>query len=73
MWFTWTEIASLLGVSRMTIYRRRHEFGMLQDVREIRGARLHEVVREMRTELPDIGEVMMLGRLRSLGFRVSRD
>lgn len=27
--FTWTEAASLLGVSRMTIYRRRREFGML--------------------------------------------
>ena len=27
--FTWTEIAELLGVSLMTIYRRRREFGML--------------------------------------------
>ena len=29
--FTWTEIASLLGVSRMTLYRRRQEFGLLDD------------------------------------------
>ena len=29
--FTWTEIASLLGVSRMTVYRRRQEFGLLND------------------------------------------
>ena len=27
--FTWSDIASLLGVSRMTIYRRREEYGML--------------------------------------------
>ena len=30
--FNWTQIATLVGVSRMTIYRRRTEFGMLQDV-----------------------------------------
>ena len=29
--FSWTEIADLVGVSRMTIYRRRIEFGMLDD------------------------------------------
>ena len=27
--FTWSEISNLLGVSRMTVYRRRNEFGML--------------------------------------------
>ena len=26
--FSWTDIALLLGVSRMTLYRRRQEFGM---------------------------------------------
>ena len=30
--FTWTEISKLLGVSRMTIYRRRGEFIVLQEV-----------------------------------------
>ena len=29
--FTWTEIASLLGVSRMMVYRRRQEYGLLDD------------------------------------------
>ena len=29
--FSWTEIADLVGVSCMTIYRRRIEFGMLDD------------------------------------------
>ena len=29
--FTWTEIAKLLGVLGMTVYRRRAEFGMLND------------------------------------------
>ena len=30
--FGWSRIAALLGVSRMTIYRRRSEFGMLDDI-----------------------------------------
>ena len=29
MSFSWTEITTLIGVSRMTIYRRHDEFGML--------------------------------------------
>ena len=30
MGFTWVEIANLLGVSRMTIVRRRREFGQVE-------------------------------------------
>ena len=29
--FTWDTIASMLGVSRMTIYRRRQEYGLLNE------------------------------------------
>ena len=32
MGFTWVEIANLLGVSRMTIFRRRREFGQVKSV-----------------------------------------
>ena len=32
MGFTWVEIADLLGVSRMTIFRRRREFGLVETV-----------------------------------------
>ena len=31
--FNWTQIAAILGVSRMTVYRRRREFGMLDEPR----------------------------------------
>ena len=34
--FTWSQIAALLGVSRMTIYRRREEFHMFTDISEQR-------------------------------------
>ena len=33
--FTWIEIASLLGISRMTLYRRRQEFGLMEDPRTV--------------------------------------
>ena len=36
--FTWTEIASLLGVLRMTMFRQRQEFGLLSD------AELHNII-----------------------------
>ena len=29
--FSWTEIAHLLGVSRMTVYRRRVEYGLMEE------------------------------------------
>ena len=32
MGFTWVDIANLLGVSRMTIFRRRREFGQVESV-----------------------------------------
>jgi len=31
MCFTWSEIAQLIGVCRMTIYTRYEEFGMLEE------------------------------------------
>ena len=34
--FNWSQIAALLGVSRMTIYRRRADFAMLGDTSEQR-------------------------------------
>ena len=71
--FTWTEIASLLGVSRMTIYRRRLEYGMLHQGRPISDSDLRDLIREMRIDFPEMGEVMVLGRLRSLGIIVTRD
>ncbi len=33
--FTWSDMASVIGVSRMTIYRRRLEYGMLDDPSEL--------------------------------------
>lgn len=71
--FTWKKIASMLSISRMTLYRRRVEFGMVHHGRDIRDGYLVLLVQEMRSEFPEMGEVMVLGRLQSLGYSVIRD
>jgi len=71
--FTWTQIAKMLGISRMTLYRRRAEFGMLHQGQPIRDGELLRLLREMRLEFPEMGEVMVLGRFRALGYNVNRE
>ena len=71
--FSWKDIASLLGVSRMTIFRRRQEFGMLEEPsRTLDQHELRTVLVHMRRELPQLGEKMVIGRLRSMGYHITR-
>lgn len=72
--FTWPQIAQLLGVSRMTIFRRRVEYGLLADTSSsISDAELESTIRTLRHDHPEIGEVMAWGNLRAAGIRVSRE
>ena len=74
MSFSWTQIAQILGVSQMTIYRRRVEYGMLNYVsRNITDEELRVIVDQIRRDLPTLGETMMWGHLRSMGFRIARE
>ena len=71
--FTWVEIAALLRVSRMTVYRRRVEYDMVEDPRIVPDdSELRRLVEQTRQELPYLGEVMVMGRLRALGYYVTR-
>ena len=71
--FTWSDIASLLGVSRMTIYRRRQEYDLLEDPQHVLDdGELDIVLRDMRMQHPEMGTIMALGSLRSVGYEVSR-
>ena len=73
MSFTWVQISEILGVSYMTIYRLRREYGMMENPgRNITDRELHEVLRQMRQELPALGQTLVWGRLRSVGFRITR-
>ena len=70
--FNWTQIAAILGVSRMTVYRRRREFGMLDEPRtNISDGELLVFVEDVRRSEPESGEVIVMGELRSHGYRVT--
>ena len=72
MGFSWTEIACLLGVSCMMVYRRRQELGMTTDeLLPISDELLERELTEMRRHHPHYGETLAFGHLRSKGYRVS--
>ena len=74
MSFSWVQIAQILGVSRMTIYRRRVEFGLLIDPStSIADSDLKSIIISLRNEFPEIGESIAWGHLRSMKIRVSRE
>lgn len=69
--FSWSAIAALLGVSRMTIYRRREEYGLLRDPQNtVSDQDLVTILSHLRQEHPNIGETMVIGHLRAMGYRV---
>lgn len=72
--FTCTEIAVILGVSRMTLYRRRVEYGMMEDDPSelLTDSQLEKKLQEVRQTYPTFGETMAMGHLRSLGYHVTR-
>ena len=73
--FSWSHIAELLGVSRMTIYRRRRDFGILDENidRPMNDDELRGFIGQVREEIPSAGESLIIGRIQSMGYRVPRD
>ena len=72
MFFSWVQISEILGVSSMAIYRRRQEYGMLNTPTEILSdTELCIIVHCIQAEFPRLGQTMVWGRLRSMGFRVT--
>ena len=71
--FSWTAIADMLKVTCMTIYRRRVKYGLLDESHSsISDQELTERVQEILVQHPQVGQTFVLGRLRSLGYRVTR-
>lgn len=73
--FSWSEVSRILGVSRMTVYRRRRDLGIvdsLQTSRQITDTDLRAYLQQLRRDMPHIGETLVIGRLRSLGYSVTR-
>lgn len=73
--FSWTQIAELLGVSRMTVYRRRRDLGMVdfdEATRNVSDNELQRLLQVMRQEMPNLGEALVIGQLHAMGYAVSR-
>ena len=71
--FSWTKIASVLGVSRQTLYRRLEEFDISTDkFSDMSQTELDEVVRDIKKEHPHCGEIMLQGLLIHQGIKVPR-
>ena len=72
--FSWTQIAQLLGVSRVTLFRRRRELGIDDSdiLRSMDDNELCSFVSQVREEFPTIGESLVIARIHSAGYHVSR-
>lgn len=71
--YTWTKIATMVGVSRATLYRRLQEAGILpDDYTALTNAELDETIRSIKQDHPNDGEKLMQGHLRRMGIRVPR-
>ena len=74
LFFSWTAIAGVLMVSRTTMYRRRVEFGLLVEPQSsITDQELIRIVQHLSVQHPQVGQSFICGRLRSLGYRVTRE
>jgi len=72
--FSWTNISLLLGVSRMTVYRRRIEYDLLSEpTNPLNDDALKDLLREIKRGHPNLGQTMILGLIRAQGYYVSRE
>jgi hypothetical protein len=72
--FKWKQIANLIGVSVCTLHRRRQEYnvGEILQFTMISDEELCSQLTEIKKELPDVGERMIVGILPSKGLLVQR-
>jgi hypothetical protein len=73
--FNWSQIAEIFNVSAKTIYRRRKEFNIPDDLANymnITDEQLDNIVKDLRAEHPFFGQVLLMGSIRSLGIRIPR-
>ena len=75
-WFTWTDVARILGLSTRTLSRRRQELGMpvghASNLSQISDDGLDDLVRDILTLTPQSGIGLIRGALQSRGWRVQR-
>ena len=68
----WTSIATCLGISDQTLYRRRIEFGVENNFTEITNEELDRQIQETLNLTPYSGEIYVRGSLKGRGINVQR-
>ena len=72
--FSWTSISQMLMVSRMTVYRRRVQYGLLDEPNSrINDENLKALVQQVTIQHPHVGQSFVWGHMRSLGYKVTRE
>ena len=72
--YSWTKIASILGISRSTLYRRLEEFNIDSNAyTDITESQLDELLRDVKCTNPNAGEVIVKGILMNRGIKVTRE
>lgn len=69
--YKWTKIASLMKISRATLYRKLKQYNILSYT-EISENELDELMQYIKIDHPHDGEVMMQGHLLSLNVKIRR-
>ena len=71
--YSWTKIGRILGISRKTLYRRLEKFGISHDdYTPLSSSELDEVVKSIKMDFPNDGEVMLQAHMLRLGYKVPR-
>ena len=73
MHFSWSDIAKLLGISLSSITRKREQWSMNEETSQwsqIFEEELENMVKEIRTLTPNIGECRLVGAIRCGHIRV---
>ena len=71
--YSWTKIASIIDISRSTLYRKLAESGIsTNDYSNLSPNQLDDIIKTIKKAHPTDGEVLMKGHLLSCGIRVKR-
>lgn len=71
--YSWTKIASLLDISRSTLYRRLKGNNVSSnDYTSLSNATLDSIIHSIKCDHPNDGEVLLQGHLRRVGIKVLR-
>jgi hypothetical protein len=72
--FSWSKIARMIGISRITLYRRRLALGIGNEVEfnQLEDHEFDELVASIIQLSPNAGEVMVRGALRARGVKIQR-